>query len=234
MKTLGLIGGTSWISTIDYYTLLNRLVGERLGGAASAKLLLYSVNFEEYKGRVLAGAWSEVAVEWTAIARMLEHAGAEGLMFCANTPHAMADEIQAAVGIPLIHIAEATARAIGEKGLKKVGLLGTKATMELPFYRERLARHGIEVVIPDETERVFINNSIFNELTNGIFRDETKAAYRKIISRLGSTAPEGAGVQGVIFGCTEIPLLIKPGDCPMPVFDTTAIHCKAGADFMLS
>jgi aspartate racemase len=229
MKTLGLIGGTTWHSTVDYYRIINQRVNDRLGGHSSARLLLYSVNFEEMKPPSDPDRWSQVAATLCDIAAKLERAGAECIVLCANTPHLVADQVQTSVRIPLIHIADATAKAIAVQGLTTIGLLGTKFTMEHSFFKERLARAGITTIVPDDADRAFVHDSIFGELGRGVLTKETKGAYLAIIDRLVSR-----GAQGVILGCTEIPMLIKPEDCAVPTFDTTTIHATAAVDFALS
>lgn len=229
MRTLGLIGGLSWHSTIEYYRLLNQKVAARLGGLHSAKLLLYSVDFEEFRPPPDEAGWRDIAARFCALARRLEGAGAEALILCANTAHRVADEVQGAIGIPLVHIADATGRAVAARGLGTVGLLGTRFTMEQPFFRERLARAGIEALVPDEAERDLIHRTIFDELTVGVFTAQTKRAYLDVIERL-----RARGAQGIILGCTEIPLLVKPTDCALPLFDTTEIHVSAAVEHALS
>jgi len=228
MKTLGLIGGTTWHSTVDYYRAINQSVNARLGGLHSAKLILYSVDFDEMQPPEDEAGWTRIGGKFQEIAHTLERAGAEALVLCANTPHLLAEVITRGLRIPLIHIAEATARAIAGHKLDKVGLLGTKFTMERPFYKERLARAGIEAIVPDEAERAFVHRSIFEELGHGVLRDETKRKYLELLRTL-----EGRGAQGVVLGCTEIPMLIKPGDSKLPLFDTTAIHAEAAVEFAL-
>jgi aspartate racemase len=215
VKTLGLIGGTTWHSTIEYYRAINEGVHARLGGSSSARLILYSVNFEELKPPTDPAGWSRVAVELTSIARRLETAGAECIVLCANTPHIVADDVGRAIGIPILHIADPLGAAIVASGLRTVGLLGTRPTMT--------------TVVPDERSRAFVHSSIFEELGQGIFTASTKARYLAIIDELA----EG-GARGVILGCTELPLLIKPEDCRLPVFDTTALHAAAAVQFALS
>ena len=228
MKTLGLIGIT-WISTAVYFETINRLVSERRGGAHSAEILLFSIDFHEFKSLMAENAWERIEEMLSGIARRLESAGAECLVICSNTPHLAADAIRQKIRIPLLHIAEETARAVLAQGAGKVGLLGTKFTMEHPFFKERLSRFGVETLIPDGEDREFVHASILNELTAGVFKAETKKRYLEIIEKL-----RGDGAQGVILGCTEIPLLIAQSDCSLTVFDTTAIHSGAAADFALS
>jgi aspartate racemase len=229
MKTLGLIGGTSWLSTIDYYRIINQEINKRLDGLNSAKLFLYSLNFEEFKPTADAGNWQKISEMLTDISLRLQNAGAECIVLCANTPHMAADDIKQKIKVPLIHIAEVTAAEITRHKIKTAGLLGTKFTMEQKFFRDKLTNEGIKTLIPKEDEREFIHSSIFNELGKNIFKLETKKKYLKIIDGLAKQ-----GAEGVIFGCTEIPMLIKPVDCTIKVFDTTLIHAKAAAEFALS
>jgi aspartate racemase len=225
MKTIGLIGGTGWISTIEYYRAINQGVNEKMGGSNTAKLLLYSVNFAEFKPTE-ATDWEATAKRLSAIAQKLERAGADCLLLCANTMHLMADTVKASIQIPLIHIVEETAKAIKNKNIDKVALLGTRFTMEKPFFKERLAASGVTPMIPDPEDRDFIHSSIFSELEKGIFNPQTKERYIRIIEKL-----VGRGAGGVILGCTEIPLLINQADCSVPAFDTGAIHAHAAVAF---
>ncbi|MCW3107858.1 MAG: racX [Segetibacter sp.] len=228
MKTIGLIGGTTWLSTVDYYRIINETANKILGGLNSAELLLYSLNFADKKKNLDTNNWKAIAEKYCEVALNLQNAGAECIVLCANTPHTIADDVQKAIRIPLIHIAEATAQEIAQKQLNKVGLLGTKFTMEGDFFKEKLCSKGIEILIPDTIDRAFINDSIFNELGKNIFSAETKERYLSIINKLIEQ-----GAEGIIFGCTEIPLLIKPEECAVPVFDTTLIHAKAAVKFSL-
>jgi aspartate racemase len=228
MKLIGLIGGTTWLSTVEYYKLLNQLTNQKLGGSHSAKLLLHSVDFEEFKPSTDLSKWNDISNRLGDIALKLQDAGAECFAFCANTPHLVADKIQQRLNIPLIHIAEATAQKIKLSQLQKVALLGTKITMEQNFFKEILAKHHIESVIPSEAERNFIHDSILGELGKGILKEQTKDRYLDIIDQLISQ-----GAQGVILGCTEIPLLILQEDVSVPVFDTTMIHAEAIIEFAL-
>lgn len=229
MKTIGLIGGLTWYSTAVYYQLLNEIVNERLGGANAAKIILYSVNFAEIKTLTEQQDWAAISIIICKAAISVELAGADCIMIGANTMHKIADEVQAAVKIPVIHIAYAVARSIKTAGLKKVALLGTKYTMQLHFYKDILAQNNIETIIPHETEMEYINHSIYNEFSKGIFLPETKVQFLNIMSQLIKD-----GAQGFILGCTEIPILIKPADCSVPVFDTGLIHATAAVDFALS
>lgn len=229
MKTLGLIGGTSWVSTTEYYRIINQKVNEKLGGLNSAKLILYSMNLEEFKRVENNADVSHMASLLTEVAMKIEQAGADCLVICANTPHIVATEVQANISIPLINIAEVTVDEISKLNMHKVGLLGTAITMEKEYFKEKLRAKQIEPITPHKEERDFIQHSISCELGKGIFTLPTKRKYIDIITRL---ANEGA--EGVILGCTEIPLLIKPEDCPLPVFNTTLIHASAAVDFALS
>ena len=229
MKTIGIIGGLTWYSTVEYYKLLNELVNKRLGGAHAAKIILYSVDFAEIKILTAQEDWKGIAAIMCKAAKSIELAGADCLMIGANTMHNVADEIEAAINIPIIHIAEATAAVIKDRGLKKVALLGTKYTMQMDFYKNKLADKSIETVIPGASDIEFINNSIYNEFSKGIFLPETKRKYLRIINDLIQQ-----GAEGFILGCTEIPILIKPEDCAVPVFDTGLIHSTAAVDFALS
>lgn len=230
MKTIGLIGGMSWESSAEYYALINRLVNQRLGGFHSAKLLLYSVDFEPIEALQRAERWDEMGAMLAEAARALEAGGAELYGLATNTMHLCWPAITAAVNIPGIHIVDACAAAIERTGLKRVALLGTRYTMEKPFYIERLRdQFGIEASVPDVAGRAEINRVIFEELVHGVIRDESRRAYQAII---GVMADQGA--QGVILGCTEIGLLIKPEDVAVPCFDTTALHCEALVDLALA
>ena len=229
MKTLGLIGGTTWVSTVDYYKYINRQVGEKLGGLNSARILLYSLNFDELKTLFEREDWRRVAEILTAIAKNLETAGAGGIVLCSNTIHIAADEIARQIDIPLISVTDATAREINKHGLKRVALLGTRFTMDKDFYPKKLGEYEIETIIPNDAEREFINSSIFEELGKNIFTGETKRRYLEIIENLWTR-----GAEGVIFGCTEIPMLLNAEDCPVRSFDTTLIHARAAVEFALS
>lgn len=228
MKTIGIIGGLTWYSTVEYYKLLNELVNERLGGAHPAKIILYSVDFAEIKVLTAQEDWKGIATIMCKAAKSIELAGADCLMIGANTMHNVADEIEAAINIPIIHIAEATAAVIKDRGLKKIALLGTKYTMQMDFYKKKLGNKNIETIIPGATDIEFINDSIYNEFSKGIFLPETKQEYLRIIDNLVQQ-----GAEGFILGCTEIPILIKQQDCAVPVFDTGLIHSTAAVDFAL-
>ena len=230
MKTLGLIGGTGWVSTIEYYRLLNEGVGRRLGGHEAARCVLFSLNFGDVM-RAKEGDPEQLKVRPMIVdaATRLARVGVDGLMLCANTMHWFADDVEEAAALPLIHIATATGERIRAEGLDCVGLLGTLPTMERDFYRRRLEAMGIDVLVPDEAARQFVNRAIYEELVLASFRPETRIAFVGIVAAL-----QKRGAQGVVLGCTEIPLLLKPSDCDLPLFDTLDIHVKAGVDFLLA
>lgn len=228
MKTIGLIGGTSWVSTAEYYRIINERTNERLGGLNSAKILLYSVNFEEFIPPAKPAEWGEFGMRFTRIAQRLEEGGADCLLLCANTPHMVADVIQSKIRIPLLHIAEMTAREITKHKISKVGLLGTKITMEQSFFTEKLSEQGIQAIIPNEGERAFVHSAVFEELTKGIFTKETKERFLRIIDAL-----KKEGALGIILACTEFPLLVKQTECDLPLFDTASIHAVSAVDFAL-
>jgi aspartate racemase len=228
MKTLGLIGGTTWLSTVDYYRYINEGINERTGGTEFAKCIIYSFNFSEIRKLTEINDWESILKMVTGACRNLEQSGAEAIVLCANTMHHIADGLQKNISIPVIHIAEAAANEIKKKNLRKAVLLGTKFTMEFSFYKKKLAEHNIETIIPDEAGRRFIHSSIFDELALNVFKPETKERYISIIDGLVKQ-----GAEGVILGCTEIPLLIKQEDLEVPAFDTTKIHSDAAVDFAL-
>lgn len=229
MKTIGMIGGMSWESTVPYYQLVNELVKERLGGLHSARVVLYSVDFAEIEELQSAGRWDEAGEALADAARAVEAAGADFLVLCTNTMHKIADAIEAAVAIPLLHIADATASEVKRSGVSTVGLLGTRFTMEQDFYRGRLEQqHGIGVLVPDDGDRGEVHRIIYDELCRGIIEDTSRTRYREIIGRLAER-----GAQGVILGCTEISLLVSQADSPVPLFDTTSIHARSAVDFAL-
>ena len=218
----------SWESTATYYGLLNRMTRERLGGAHSASLVLWSVDFEPIVHMQAEGRWDEATAILVEAARRLEEAGAQALMICANTMHRMAEEVQAAVCIPLIHIADATAAAVKATPVERPLLLGTRYTMEEPFYRDRLSSLGVEVAIPGEVDRMRLQRMIFEELVRGIVNPQSKAALLQIIG-----AERASGADAVILGCTELDLLVGEGDIRVPTFNSTEIHARAGLDFAL-
>jgi len=229
MKTIGLIGGMSWESTVPYYRIINETVRERLGGFHSAKLVLYSVDFHEIEQLQHSGAWDESGRMLARAAQSLQAAGADFLVLCTNTMHKVADAIENAVNIPLFHIADPTAQEIKRAGLKKIGLLGTRFTMEQDFYRGRLRdQHHLDVLIPDDVDRGIVHKIIYDELCMGLVHDASRAEYRRIIQRLVDQ-----GAQGVILGCTEISMLVGPSDSPVPLFDTTSMHARKAAEYSL-
>ncbi len=228
MKTLGLIGGTTWHSTLEYYRDINEQVAARLGGLSSARMWLHSVNFDEVQPPTDAEGWRRLTSHFSDLAKRLEQAGAECVVMCANTAHRVAEDVQAAVRIPLLHIADATADAVTERGLARVALLGTRPTMEHPFFQARLAKRGIEALVPDEADREYMHASILGELGKGIFTPETRARYAAIIEGLVAR-----GAQGAILACTEIPLLFRGAQLPVHAFDTMALHVRAAVEFAL-
>ncbi len=229
MKTIGIIGGMSWESTGEYYRILNETVHERLGGLHSAKCVIVSVDFAEVEVLQREGRWDEGAAMMVDAAQSLERAGAGCVVLATNTMHKSADAMQVSIGIPLLHIADATAERICALGLHTVGLLGTRFTMEEDFYKGRLAgRYGLNVLIPDAAERDLVHRVIYDELCLGIINGPSRDGYREIISHLVER-----GAQGIILGCTEIGLLVKPEDSPAPLFDTTRIHAEAAVDWAL-
>jgi aspartate racemase len=230
VKTLGLIGGMSWESTAVYYRLINELVRERLGGLHSAQLLMWSFDFEEVERCQAEDRWDEATEMMVGAARRLEAGGAGILVICTNTMHRMADEVEEATGLPLVHIADATAEAVRARGVGRVGLLGTAYTMEQDFYRGRLIdRHGLQVVIPEKADRRTVHDVIYDELCQGEVRRESRARYLEIVGRLRTH-----GAEGVILGCTEIGLLIGQNDLDIPVFDSTEVHAAAAVDAALA
>jgi aspartate racemase len=222
MRTIGLIGGMSWESTAEYYRLLNEFTRDRLGGLHSARCVLYSVDFAEIEQMQAGGRWAEAGEVLAAAGRSLEKAGADLLLIGTNTMHKVADQVQAAVGIPLLHLADATAEAVRAAGVGKVGLLGTAFTMEQDFYRGRLEACGLDVVVPDAGDRALVHRVIYEELCLGVVTDDSRKEYQRVIGNL-----VGAGAEGVILGCTEIELLIGAEDSPVPVFPTTRLHAEA-------
>lgn len=228
MRIVGLIGGMSWESTLPYYRLINERVRERLGGLHSAKLLLYSVDFAEVEAMQRTGDWDAADALMVDAARRLRTAGAEAIAICTNTMHRSVPAIEAAIGPRVLHIADATARAIREAGLSRIGLLGTRFTMEQPFHRERLERAGLQVVVPDAPEREDIHRVIYDELCRGRIDAASRERYRQIMATLVAR-----GAQGVVLGCTEIGLLVGAGDASVPLFDTTALHAAAIADWSI-
>ncbi|MDR0184483.1 aspartate/glutamate racemase family protein [Lysobacter arvi] len=224
MRTLGLIGGMSWESTVPYYRTINQTVKEQLGGLHSARLLLYSVDFAQIEKLQHAGDWDAAGAVLADAARSLKAGGAELLVICTNTMHKVADAVEA-VGLPLLHIADPTGEAIRARGLARVGLLGTRFTMEQAFYRQRLIeRHGLDVLVPEPDERDLVHRVIYEELCQGVIRDASRAQYRRVMEALVAR-----GAQGIVLGCTEIGLLVGDADASVPLFDTTALHARAAA-----
>ncbi|WP_163718193.1 aspartate/glutamate racemase family protein [Mangrovibacterium lignilyticum] len=228
MRTLGLIGGTGWVSTIEYYRLINEFTNERLGGLNAAQLIIYSVNYADIEKMYQRNDTFSIMATMKHIALKLQAAEVDGILLCANTLHRFAEDVQQALKIPLVHIGEATASEIKKADLNKVGLLGTKYTMELDFYQNKLAESGIETLTPDADDRAFIHQCISEELLKNQFLPDSKKRFLAIIDQLVSQ-----GAQGIVLGCTEIPLLIKPEDVSIPVFNTTEIHAKAAVNFAL-
>ncbi len=229
MKTIGLLGGMSWESTELYYRLINEGVKSRLGGLHSARVALVSVDFHEIEQMQQAGAWEQAGAALARSAQEVEAAGADFLLLCTNTMHKVAPQIEAAIGIPLLHLADATARSILDAGMTSVGLLGTAFTMEQEFYRDRLAEHGLNILIPPADDRAVVHRVIFEELVLGDVREESRAEYVRIIDGLAAR-----GAQGVIEGCTEIGILVQQMHTPVPLFDTTAIHAHAAVEMALA
>jgi len=227
-RVIGMLGGMSWESSAEYYRLANELVRERLGGLHSARIVLASVDFADVEALQVAGRWDEAGALLAEGATAVEAAGAELLVLCTNTMHKVADEVQAAVSMPLLHLADVAAIAVHAAGLSTVGLLGTAFTMEQDFYRERLVRHGLRVLVPPADDRAQVHRVIYEELCRGDVRDESRRAYRDVIARLVA-----AGAEGVLLACTEIELLISQADSPVPVFPTTRLHVQAAVDAAL-
>ena len=228
MRTLGLLGGMAWPSTAEAYRLLNEQIAHRLGGTHSARLLIWSADFADIEGLQATGRWDEAGQVLADAARGLQSAGAQGLLLCTNTMHRVADAIEAAVDIPLLHIADATADQVRADGHDRVGLLGTRFTMEEAFYRDRLAGHGLQVLVPDADDRTDVHRIIYDELVTGVVTETSRTRYSEIADRLVAH-----GAQAIVAGCTEIELLLRPEDLPVPLYRTTRIHVLAAADWML-
>lgn len=229
MKTIGMIGGMSWESSLEYYRIINETVKARLGGLHSAKSLLFSFDFEEIEALQMAGDWAQATELMVQAARQLERGGADFVIICTNTMHKMANDVQAAITIPLLHIADATADAIKVQGLSQIGLLGTNFTMEEDFYKGRLEqKFGLEVLVPARPERQVVHDIIYDELCLGITKADSRARYRQIMAGLAA-----AGAEGIILGCTEIGLLVNQEDSPVPLFDTTVIHAETAVTYAL-
>jgi aspartate racemase len=228
MKVIGLLGGMSWESSSEYYRLMNERVKAALGGFHSAHAVLYSVDFATIETMQAEGRWDDAGAELNRAARALEAAGADFVVLCTNTMHKVADRLTDGLGIPLLHLADATASAVKAAGIGRVGLLGTGFTMSQPFYRDRLAAHGLEVLVPDAEDRDLVHRVIYDELVLGVVKPESREAYRGVIARLVE-----AGAEGVIYGCTEIELLVGPEDSAVPTFPTTRLHAEAAVDYAL-
>lgn len=229
MKKIGLVGGLTWVSTIEYYRLLNHKVNQRMGGSEAAEIILYSVNFGTIRKMTEGGQWDQIAALITNAALKLQEAGADCVLLGANTMHKIAPEVASNLSVPLIHIAKETAKVIRKNQFKKVALLGTKYTMQLPFYREALAVEGIDTLIPVEDDIEYVNRSIYEELSKNLLLPETRKKYQEIIDKL-----KASGAEAVILGCTEIPLLITKEDSSLPILDTTEIHAEAAIEFAFS
>ncbi|GAA1975722.1 aspartate/glutamate racemase family protein [Nocardioides panacihumi] len=229
MRKVGLLGGMSWESSALYYKLVNEGVRDRLGGLHSAACVMASVDFAAIERLQVSGEWTQAGELLAAEARGLVAAGAECIVLCTNTMHKVAADIESAVEVPLLHLVDVTAAAVREAGLSRVALLGTRFTMEEPFYRDRMAQNGVETLVPDAAERAIVNAVIYDELVIGVIRQDSRDRFRAIIERLAE-----AGADGVILGCTEIELLVSPQDSPVRVFASTALHAKAAVDFALS
>lgn len=228
MKTIGIIGGTSWESTVEYYRILNETVKEKLGGLHSAKCLMYSLEFQEISDLMQAGEWNTISVQMQKTANILKSGGADFLIICSNTLGTPGPEIEKNIGIHVHSIAEAASEEILKMKLKKVGLLGTKYTMEGNYYKDTLGKYGIETIIPEIEEREAINSIIFDELCLGILNESSKDTFKGIISQLQSK-----GAEGIVLGCTEIPLLVKQEDVSIPVFDTMTVHAISAVELAL-
>lgn len=229
MKTIGMIGGMSWESSLEYYRIMNQAVKEKLGGFHSAPCILYSVDFDDVEKLQHQGDWESLTRLMIEAAQRVKKAGADFLVICTNTMHKMADEVQGAIQIPLLHITDVTAEAVKANGQSRVGLLGTKFTMEQDFYKGRLQEiHGIDVLIPEDKERQVIHDILYNELCLGEIKELSKGKFQSIIQNLVKR-----GAQGVILGCTEIPLIVRQEDYEIPLYDTTALHSRAAVDFAL-
>lgn len=229
MKLIGLIGGMSWESSLEYYRLINQQVRDRLGGQHSAKILMYSVDFAAIEQMQVEGRWEDAAHELASCAQRLERGGADFIVLCTNTMHKVAAAIQCATDLPLVHIADATAERIQQAGIRRVGLLGTAFTMEQDFYKGRLIEHyGLDVLVPDAPDRAVIHRVIYDELCLGKIVDESRAEYLRIMNSLAE-----CGAEAIILGCTEIGLLIKPSDTSLRLFDTTLIHAEKAVELAL-
>ena len=229
MKLIGLLGGISWVSTADYYRLINQGINDELGELNFSECLIYSFNYEEIKKSTDINDWGKIFEMLFDAAQKLKNSGVKALVLCANTMHHVADQLEKEIGLPIINIATETAKEIKKNELKKIGLLGTKFTMELDFFKSKLTEKDIETIIPNDEDREFIHQSIYSELGKGIINHNTKEKYLEIIDRLISN-----GAEGIILGCTEIPLIINQSDVKVPIFDTVLIHSKAIVEFQLN
>jgi aspartate racemase len=229
MRRLGLLGGMSWQSSALYYSLINELVADRLGGVHSADLVMVSVDFAAIEQLQAAGDWAEAGDLLAREAQALQAAGAEAIVLCTNTMHLVAPAIEAAVSIPLLHLGDVTARAVRAAGLDRVGMLGTRFTMQQPFMRERIASHGLEVLVPDDDDQAVVHRIIYDELVRGIVSETSRAAYLAVIERLAAR-----GAQGIVLGCTEIELLVEQQHVDVPLFPTTRLHAEAAVEWALA
>lgn len=229
MKTIGLIGGMSWESSLEYYRIINETVKRKLGGLHSAKSIMYSFDFQDIEKLQHEGDWESLTALMKDAAQKVERGGADFIVICTNTMHKVAEDVKRNVGIPLLHIVDVTGQAIHSRNIRRVGLLGTRFTMEQDFYRDRLERHhGLTVIIPDEEERQVIHTILYEELCLGEIKKKSRDKFKQIIDRL-----EARGAEGVILGCTEIPLLVSQEDYELPLFDTTTLHAQAAVEFAL-
>ncbi len=230
MKKLGLVGGISWVSTIDYYRFINEGINEKLGGLNFAECIIYSLNFDDFQRNNTANNWEATFKLILNACENLKRSGAEAIVLCANTAHAVAEKVEQQIQLPLIHIATETANEITKQGIKKVGLLGTKFTMEMDFYKSKLNEHNVESIVPASQKiRDYLQQTIKEELGRGIIKQETRHAYIAIVDQLIKD-----GAEGIILGCTELPLILNQGDISVPAFDTTKIHSRAAVEFALS
>ncbi|MEU9831875.1 aspartate/glutamate racemase family protein [Streptosporangium sp. NPDC048047] len=229
MRAIGLIGGLSWESTVIYYQVINRRVRERLGGSHSANSIIWSVDYTTVEDLVFAGRWDEVSALLTDAGRKLEDLGAEVLLVCSNTFSRVSDDVARAAGVPVLHIADAVGAEVRARGMRRVGLLGTRFTMEQPFYRDRLAAHGFDVVVPRREQRELVHRVIFDELVRGVLRESSRDAYAQVVADLAAD-----GAEGVILGCTEIELLITEKDAAVPLLPSARLHAEAAAGFALA
>ncbi|MQA97301.1 MAG: amino acid racemase [Streptosporangiales bacterium] len=228
MRTIGLLGGMSWESSAEYYRLLNNETRRRLGGHHCAKSVLLTVDFAEIEAMQRAGEWEKAGHHLASAAVTLQEAGADMVLLCTNTMHRVAETVEAAIDVPFVHLVDATARRVANAGVRRVGLLATRFTMEMDFYRTRMERHGVEVLVPDGPDRTLVHDVIYQELTQGLIEPFSRDAYRRVIAAL-----ERRGAEAVILGCTEITLLIGPADSPLPVFDSTLIHVETAVGLAL-